>query len=91
MRCDFIFNGSEQLVSIIWLSLCTRQISLRGSYAVIASVARSEVEHCIRLTSGLAWTVICFDAVSVWIDDEGSVVVGAVNRAQTGRTVVLPT
>jgi hypothetical protein len=45
-RCDFIFNGSEQLVHIIWLSLCTRQISLQRKLAVITSVARSEVE-CI--------------------------------------------
>jgi hypothetical protein len=42
------------------------------------------------LTSGLAWTVIRLDAVSVWIDDEGGVVVEAVNRAKTGRTIVMP-
>jgi hypothetical protein len=74
----FHFNGSEQLVSIIWLSLCTRQISPRGSYAVIASLARSEVGALLFwLTSGLAWTGIRLDAVSVRIDDEGGVVVRA--------------
>ena len=42
-------------------------------------------------TSAFGWTVIRLDPVSVRIDDEGSVVIGTVNRAQTGRTVVLPT
>src|SRR5262249_29466103 len=34
--------------------------------------------------------VIRLDPVSIWIDDEGGVIVGAVDRARTGRTVVLP-
>jgi hypothetical protein len=41
-------------------------------------------------TSGFGGTGIRLDPVSVWIDDEGSVVIGAVYRAQTGRTVVMP-
>jgi hypothetical protein len=46
--------------------------------AVIASLARSEVGALLFwLTSGLAWTGIRLDAVSVRIDDEGGVVVGA--------------
>jgi hypothetical protein len=40
--------------------------------------------------SGFGWTVIRLDPVSVRIDDEGSVVIGAVYRAQTGCTVVTP-
>jgi hypothetical protein len=42
------------------------------------------------LTSGFGWTEICLDPISVWIDDEGGVVVGVVNRTQTGRTIVVP-
>src|SRR5262249_17996379 len=34
--------------------------------------------------------VIRLDPVSIRIDDEGGVIVGAVDRARTGRTVVLP-
>jgi hypothetical protein len=41
-------------------------------------------------TSGFGGTVMRFDPVSVWIDDECSAVIGAVNRAQTGRTIVVP-
>ena len=42
------------------------------------------------LTSGFGWTVIRLDPVSVRINDEGGVVVGAVFRAQTGGTIVTP-
>src|SRR5262244_1770534 len=36
------------------------------------------------------WAAISLDAVSVRIDDEGGAVIGAVSRAQTGRTAVQP-
>ena len=50
-------------------------------------------DHCHRASSGFGcfgWTVICLNPVSVWIDDEGGIVVRAVNRTQTGRTIVAP-
>ena len=49
--------------------------------------------HCHCKSSGfgcLFWTVICLDPEPVWIHDEGGVVVGAVNRTQTGHTIVVP-
>jgi hypothetical protein len=42
------------------------------------------------LTSGFAWTVIRLDPVSVRVNDEGGVVIGAVFRTQAGCTVVTP-
>src|SRR6516165_3631173 len=77
----FHFNGWERLVRIIQLFPCTRQISPSGSYAAIR-VRRSIRSGALLfwLASSLAWTVVRFDAVSVWIDDEGSVIVGPIYR-----------
>ena len=42
------------------------------------------------LLSPFARAVICFDPVSVGIDDEGGIIIVAVHRAQTGRAIVMP-
>jgi hypothetical protein len=44
----------------------------------------------LGLTSGFGWTVIRLDPVSVRVNDEGGVVIGAVYRTQAGCTVVTP-
>jgi hypothetical protein len=44
----------------------------------------------LGLTSGFGWTVIRLDPVSIRIDDEGGVVIGAVYRTQAGCTFVTP-
>ena len=87
----FHSNDSEQLVIIIWLPFCTRQISLQRevrSDRIRSSIGGGALPFW--LTSSLAWTVISLDTVSVRIDDEGGVVVEAINRAQTGGTIVIP-
>jgi hypothetical protein len=50
----------------------------------------AQCDHRRQPSSGFAWTVIGLDPVSVRIDDEGSVIIRAVFRAQTRRAVVTP-
>ena len=71
-------------------SMCTRR-----SRVLLWSPALKPIVtgHCHCKSSGfgcLFWTVICLDPEPVWIHDEGGVVVGAVNRTQTGHTIVVP-
>src|SRR5690242_7176576 len=77
MLCDFILtarSNDQHHLATLW----TRQTPLRVSYAVIASFSSIGGGALLFWLTGLAWTGIRLDAVSVWIDDEGGVAVGTI-------------
>src|SRR5690242_16650914 len=86
MRCDFVLTARRRQAS----SGCPLHPSNSPQSKLRSDRVLGDGALPFWFTSGLAWTVIRLDAVSVWINDEGGVVVGAINRAKTGRTIVMP-